>query len=349
MGTQDVVDQVLAAWRGDARQVRCEYLAGAGGFSGAQLWRVELVSPPQALCLRRWPDQQQDIERLREIHRAQHWAARQLPFVPLLCATPAGETLVAADGAWWELAAWLPGAANYHQRPSEQKLIAALHAVARLHLCWGALAATDALSSSPPPAIVRRLERLTWLETSGIAAIRKALADGPAIADAIQGLPLRAVRLLTLFEAFAPALRQQLTRAVHLTVPLQTCLRDIWCEHVLFSGDNVTGIVDYGALGVDTVAADVARLLGSLARDDAEAWQTGLKAYQEHRLLSVDEVALVAACDFANALLSGMNWLVWLLVEQRHFENHANVLARIDESLARMEYRKQQSAIWYPE
>ncbi len=65
-----------------------------------------------------------------------------------------------------------------------------------------------------------------------------------------------------------------------LAAPLQPCIRDVWHDHVLFVGDDVSGLVDFGAMQPDSVAADIARLLGSLAGDDRQAWTIGLAAYE---------------------------------------------------------------------
>jgi Ser/Thr protein kinase RdoA (MazF antagonist) len=70
--------------------------------------------------------------------------------------------------------------------------------------------------------------------------------------------------ILTHFERLAPDLERQLAAHVDRPVPLQPALRDILDEHVLFVGDQVTGIIDFGAMRIESVAGDIARLLGSL-------------------------------------------------------------------------------------
>lgn len=342
----DIVSHVLTAFGIPPHLTRLTDLGSGGGFSGAQLWRVELVGTKEELCLRRWPLQQQDAVPLQAIHRAQQFAAQQLVFVPKLNATHAGETLVHAAGAWWELSAWLAGAADYHAHPSSAKLGAALQALAKLHQRWAEFRPGNMTSHAPPPTILRRLARLETLLSTDERAIRRAL-ETHTPSPTLPGLAFRAEQLLEFFTDLAPATHDQLVRAAVIAVPLQTCLRDVWHDHILFTGDEVSGIVDYGAVGWDSVATDVARLAGSLARDDADAWRTCLAAYQQIRALSTDELVLVEVCDAANVLLSGMNWLEWLLVERRQFDGESRILARLDETLARLVHRKHQRGIWY--
>ncbi len=105
---------------------------------------------------------------------------------------------------------------------------------------------------------------------------------------------------------------------------------------MLFEGNRVSGIIDFGAMRIDTVAGDVSRLLGSLAGDDLVAWQRGLKAYQTIRRLSDAEFALVPVFDESTMLLAGFNWLEWL-VGGRRFENPGEVLRRLRMIVNRLE------------
>jgi len=117
---------------------------------------------------------------------------------------------------------------------------------------------------------------------------------------------------------------------------LQPCIRDIHSQHVLFHQSRVSGIIDFGAMNNDTVATDVARLLGSLAGDDQQSWQVGMAAYQDTRPLTEIEQRFVHCFDGANVLLSPLNWLRWLIVEGRHFDDESLVLSRLDELIQRL-------------
>jgi Ser/Thr protein kinase RdoA (MazF antagonist) len=118
---------------------------------------------------------------------------------------------------------------------------------------------------------------------------------------------------------------------------LQPCLCDLWHDHLLFDGDRLTGIVDYGAVKVDHVAVDLARLLGSLVGDDADRWEEGFRAYRAVRPLSPDEERLAGVLDRAGTLLGAANWLRWLFHEGRTFDDLEAVANRLRSLMERIE------------
>ncbi|OHB81625.1 MAG: hypothetical protein A2W31_12235 [Planctomycetes bacterium RBG_16_64_10] len=130
---------------------------------------------------------------------------------------------------------------------------------------------------------------------------------------------------------------QQLQAAATLKVEIQPCLRDIWNNHVLFVGPRVSGIVDFGAMRYDNVAADISRLLASMAGSDQAAWHTGLAAYQSVRPLSEAEQSLVAAFDRSSLLMAGLQWVDWIYDAHRLFDDQQAILARVDRLLMRLE------------
>ena len=131
-------------------------------------------------------------------------------------------------------------------------------------------------------------------------------------------------------------LRRRLAQASQVSLALQPCIRDIWHDHVLYVGESVSGIVDFGAMAVDTVIGDLARLLGSLVADDRQRWRTGIEVYQRWMPLEAPELELLAAFDRANGILGGLNWIRWLFLEDRRFENRTGVAQRISEIRSRL-------------
>jgi homoserine kinase type II len=146
--------------------------------------------------------------------------------------------------------------------------------------------------------------------------------------------------LLQLFRHAAPLSLTEIERSVKATVPLQVCLRDVWSAHVLFTGNRVTGLIDFDALKVDSVATDIARLLGSYASDNTELWSEGVLAYHQVRPLSVAEREAIAVYDLSAVLLTGLQWLEWILLEGRDFEA-SHVLPRLDATIGRLEHLSQ--------
>jgi Ser/Thr protein kinase RdoA (MazF antagonist) len=337
MADEPACRRVLAAYGADCRPLRIEPLSSAGGFSGAKFWRIH--APRGVLCLRRWPREHPDRQEL-EFMQAVLWHVHQEGFrlapLPLETRTHAG--YVCEAGQLWELAPWMPGAADYHHAPSARRLRAAAEALARFHQA----SATFPLPHGGPksaPGLQSRLERLdAWTETKLVRLSGSITdVDWPEFAE-------RARRLLPLFSRAADAVVDTLRQAAAIHVPLQPCIRDIWHDHVLYLGDKVSALIDFGAMRVDSVATDIARLLGSLCGDDGAAWLEALNAYDAIRPLSSGEALLVTAYDRSNTLLSGMNWLEWICLDGRQFENRASICERLDVNLARLEHLVAQTA-----
>ena len=146
---------------------------------------------------------------------------------------------------------------------------------------------------------------------------------------------------MDLFSKCAPQIAGELARQTHTIVPILPCLRDVWREHVLFEGDKVAGMIDYGALRTDSVAADIARLLGSYLGDSRPAWEVGIVAYQRARKLSDAEKSLIELYDRSAVLLSGTYWVRWIFVDGIEFPDLSRVELRMDEWLGRLRHLAQ--------
>ncbi len=324
-------ERVLRLYPDDCQPISVEPLVGHDGFSGAKIWR--LTTPRGPLGLRKWPHEHPSPPRL-EFIQAVLWHVDQEGFhlVPVPLETHHRHGYVRHAGHLWELAPWLPGMANYRQNPSPARLQNAMIALAQFHQAARSFPLPDT-GPSRSPGILERLERLQWLISSGALEIGQAVAAEPWPEAA-----LRARRLLELFPLVAAEIAPELTLAATIEVHLQPCIRDIWHAHVLFVRDEVRGLIDFGSLRPENVAADIARLLGSLAGDESSDWQRGLRAYQSVRQLSEDELRLVSTFDRSTVLMGGIQWLEWIYVEHREFANRAAVLARLDEFIARLSH-----------
>jgi Ser/Thr protein kinase RdoA (MazF antagonist) len=304
-------------------------LGSAGGFSGAAFWRVE--TPAGTFCLRRWPSEHPSPERLRTVHDVLRYVFDAgVTQVPVPLRTRDGGTFVRDGGCLWELAPWMPGTADYHSRPTRERLAAAMRLLARFHTA-AATFPGGLTEKQTSPGLRQRLALLDRLLSGEVRQIAAAVQR-----DTDTALKTRAMRVLQAFSDLAPRIRPGLAVAANCQVGLQPCLRDIWHDHVLFSGDEATGLIDFGALRDECVVGDVARLLGSLVRNDQAAWQFGLSAYQDLRPLSEDECSLIEVFNETTILLTGMNWLRWIYLEERTFEQGERILARLDDNLENM-------------
>ncbi len=339
MDFRSAPSRVLHAYPADCRSEQVEGLGGAGGFSGAEFWRVH--APRGALCLRRWPREHPAREGLDFIHLVLEYAARRgLNTIPLPIRTLAGTSWVFEHGHLWDLTPWLPGESSFEREPSREKVEAGLRALAEFHLATADYPAS-AGATGVAPGIQRRLEQLRhWLD-GGLEELSEAIMDRdwPEFAS-------RARSILNEARQTAPAVWGKLKEVASLAVPLQPCIRDIWHGHVLFIGSRVTGLVDFGSLEVDNVATDVARLLGSMAGDQTLWWNAGAAAYGTVRRLSPEETMLVRAYDLSTVVISGLNWVDWVFCQRRQFADRPAVIRRLDGIVERLRVLSRSRKDW---
>jgi len=295
------------------------------GFSGSRLWRVTAASG-RAYCLRRWPREHPSVERLQLIHTVLRRVGGELPAVAVPLAGSSGATWVEAAGYLWELTEWKPGAPDSALPAPPGRLAAALGLLARFHTLadWPA-------QQGIPPAVVERQRLLAGLQGGRLETITAALAHpiDPQL-DALAGELLALAR-----SALArPALRE--LAQTRDAWPLAPAIRDVHREHVLFTGDAVTGLIDFGALRIDTPLTDVARLVGSLAGDDAASREAALEAYAEVRPLGARDRERIGLLDETGLILAAFHWLAWLYVERRDMGPVERVARRLEEIARRL-------------
>ena len=329
MAAEISIAPVLEQYPGLGPIRRIHALANAGGFSGSLLWRIEKEAGD--LCLRRWPREHPSDERLMFIHGVlQQLGQSGLNCIPVPIRSQKGKTFIVHDEHFWELAPWMPGKADFHENPDPQRLKNVMEVVAQLHRV--AQAANPRCHALSPTLLSRRdqLQRLVACDADQLAAAVEHHASQP--------LQNRGRRLLAQFRSRAPATAAKIDEATKIKgIPLFPVIRDLWHDHILFTDDEVTGIVDFGALRVDSAACDLSRLLGSLIGNDKGKNRFALDAYQAVRHFSWEERFLAEALDEANVILAGLNWLQWICVEGRTFPSTSAVLARLDEILLRLE------------
>ena len=297
---------------------RIDFLGTAGGFSGAQLWK--LTTGQGEFCIRRWPLSHPDEERLNWIHRVLVQVHRNgCPIVAAPVVSRAGETVTRVHKELWEISRWMPGAADFLQYPNDQRLANMMRALARFHLASAQINQDFNRSSG----VNDRLEQLARVDQT-LATLRRGTAD-----SGDQAFERFRQFVLTKVGPLANTLRSNLSGFVDTIFPVQPVIRDIWHDHVFFTGDQVTGLVDFGAMQIDNVSLDISRLLGSTIGGDQNKWNFASAAYGEVRQLSASEIELLPLLDQSGIVLGSLNWLKWICLEGRQFEDWTGVMKRI--------------------
>ena len=292
----------------------------SGGFSGADVWRGDDDSGRSVIALKAWPHGFPP-SRLSWIHS---WLARaaHLPFIPSILQTRDGIAIAADSGRIWDATQWMPGASRIAPSPNEVE--AACTAIARLHRAWSPFARRAIC-----PGVSNRLRVLrNWLAK-------------PIVPETNIGL---SPNLNSLLKQAASAVRIAAPSAVQSLEPwessafrVQPCVRDLRGEHVLFIGDAVSGIVDFGALAEDHPATDLSRVLGDFASGNEALFEIGLISYRRAggELIEGDEFVRILART--GTLCSLIMWLIHLCIQRRTYPETSVVETRLDTLIRRIE------------
>jgi Ser/Thr protein kinase RdoA (MazF antagonist) len=270
-------------------------------FSGASIFRV--TADCGSYALRRWPPGQMPEARLRELHRFLAFLQEEgIDEVPVPLAGESG-TLLKSSIHRWQLEPWMPGNADFHSHPSQPRLENVMRLLARIHVVAERYIAADTGEEwfyqqrrGPSYAVQERLMILRRWESKRLE--EQIRHDAPR-RDAV----MRCVEVL------GPVVRAELESVESACFRQHPCLRDIWSEHVLFTNDEVTGIIDPSAARTENVASDLSRLLGSLLPDGGEPREKALDTYSAVRPLGLHERRLVRVLDRSGILLSALHWV----------------------------------------
>lgn len=322
-----VVTAVLSHYPEVAQPQSIESLGNAGGFSGARLWRVS--TSKQVLCLRRWPAEHPKLERLVHIHHVLRSVFQNgFHFLPAPLKTNAGTTYVQYQDHLFELTPWLPGTADFQQKPTEHRLQSAMTATAQFHVQAAKTPGFEQFLGHSP-GLAERLRHFASLRDGGLRRLENAVKSDTPLAALGRGI-------LELSRPLLPNIERSLQVAERIQLPLQPSIRDLRSEHFLFQGDALSGIVDFGSMRVESPVGDVARALGSLVGDEDSRREKGLAAYEAIRPLRDGERAVLSAFDHSEVVLSPLSWLDWIYCQHRHFEDMAAVLARMEQLAGRL-------------
>jgi len=320
-------DKLFLDYPGHVRPLAgLEPLGGAGGHSGARLWRYR--SAAGQFVLRAWPPAGPGRTHLERVH---HWLSltADLGFTPVPIRDNSGQSLREYDGRLWEVAPWLNGAPDCGHVPTAPHLRAAFAALAALHVRLAGLG-----DRGFSPGLIERHRSVRRL-IDGEFDVLEGVCSG--LREKECGPREQVLRWLKLARLLARNVEIRLRSAVTRVVFLQPCLRDARPEHFLFEGDHLSGLVDFGAMGIETVAADLARLIGEWLEGDSSARCNALAAYEAVRPLDQSESALIEVFECSSALLIGEYWARWHYLEHQTFDDPAAITQGIEKSAARLE------------
>lgn len=312
--TAPEVQHILGRYElGQIQSVR--FLGNAGGFSGARLWKIECDRG--RFCLRRWPKNPAvDVAFIHRVLKSAEEA--ELPVAAPITNRDFRTLVSDSAGAEWEVAIWVDGVADFNQNPSLERLDDAVRTLARFHQVT-----TEAPCAGLSDALRFRLSKL-----EEAPQLLSRLAD--VLANEEGELAHVARQLIPRLEYCVEPLRQKVKAYVDQAWPMVCAIRDIHHDHLFFQDQQLSGIVDFGAMKIEARSFDLARMIGSLKWKGGHPWEESLAIYSELNSLERDEVDLVYAMHECNVSLGIVNWLSWIFLERRQFEDWNAVKIRIN-------------------
>ena len=258
-----------------------------GGFSDAIVWRVD--APPAAFALKAYPRSRIGPGGLASIHnllmRGRDLGISALPRVFTIYE---GQTWIPYhEDAYLDIVSWQPGAPLLATEPTPTRLAAAGSILARLHQAW----ATPHEPPQTPISLQRR-----WHSLESWPRLRARPPQSDLLAEIARVLDQRV----------GPA-RSSMMPWVGRIFRVQPILGDVWHAHVLFVGDDVTGLIDHASVRLDHPVVDLARLLGSLELSVAERAML-LESYQRVRQLSLEDLEMLQVFEATGIIGALIHW-----------------------------------------
>ena len=339
------LDQVLRQYPHRAQPIGpIESLGNAGGESGASLWRFESGIGP--LVARAWPLDGPGEELIWWIHHRQT-SLKDLPYVPVPVQTTVGLTYVNMLGQFWDLQPWMRGAADAGRPPADARLKAAFAGLAEIHV---GLSYNEVDVALGKPSIVSTSAAIQarWDEVESLLAFELDLMKAAVAARRDDSLGKMAEPWLMAARDGLSRLSKRLRLYAAVRVNIQPVLRDVRPDHFLFDGAELTGLVDYGAMAMDTVAIDLARILVEWIGENAVAESIAMAAYEAIRPLRSLERDLLDGAREAAIWLGPARWIRWHFIERRPFANPNAVETGLKRTMSHFDERIRSSGLWLP-
>ncbi len=301
-------------------------LDGGGGLSGAKLWRF--CAEHGELLLRAWPREGMGPRHIEQVHRWLSLAA-DLDFVPVPIRDRSGNSVQEWRETHWEVTPWLAGSADLSCPPAPWRLRLAFMGLAAFHQRLAGQQ-VEAVSAG----LRQRHDEIVRLVGGGFDSLETVIKRQP-----LSSSPLHQTTLawLALAREVAPWVLERLEPVSSRATRTQPALRDARPEHFLFEDDRLSGLVDFGAMGMESVAADLARLIGDWLDEAPQARREAIASYEQVRSLDADEARLIAVFEATTALLIGERWARWHYVENRRFDDPQAVSKGLERGLMRVQ------------
>lgn len=319
-----------------------------GGLSGSAVFQCEVAG--RKFAMKRWPSGT-PARRIDEVHEVMAQSRQSLAIVPELVQSSLASTRVGYEGFHYELVSWMDGAAVADSANDLQpaisltpddavgsagpsrRILAAVEAggeaIARFHDSVRRIGGP----MTPAPSVLRRLGRIEQLRVELPQAIKRSETLSPVLRGAAKWLQRESASRLD-------AAHHVLGQWVGRIVPTQMVLRDVHRQHILFRDAAVTGLVDFDAVGVDTVATDLARWVADFPEKPADfpvLVDAAAAGYQRFAPISACESELASAICEASAIILLANWVVWMSLGQQNFSGCNDLVdRRVSELLRRM-------------
>ncbi len=320
---------------------RSEYTPGSEGlipltpgFSGARVFT--LVAPAGNFLLKEWPVNAMSPERWHVIcHLLRQTAARQNTPLALPVPSKQGECSVWLGPHLYHLEPLLTGSPATYPL-SEARVLAAARTLSLWHVSAANYVPGDidrGILGPPRHEISASLRRRRQVLLASQAPGKwEDLAARVFQRGDFELIGLLA-RLQRCFQDWSDRLMHELQQSLQNLLPVQPVWRDLWRDHLLFVGEDVTGLIDPGACAADSVLTDITRLFGSLLQNQTSAWQTALQEYERWRPLSPSERQLLPTFDLGNLLLSAQRCFESLLRASDPLHPTATLAPRLRERL----------------
>ncbi|MCP4885706.1 MAG: phosphotransferase [Planctomycetaceae bacterium] len=316
------------------------------GFSGAAVYRCRCADE-SVWALKQWP-RDTAAERVDQVHRIICHANRSgCEFVP--CPAPWSPSLpdqrfqLTADQVaperlsgtrrtvaerHWERLPWLPGG-PLASDASLRQIQAGAAAISRFHHAVANLGAQAHVA----PAVVARLKRLEELQQVIPRLAPEVVPDGGPIPRSLLQAGCQLVNRE--WPQVGKRLTETLGRHAQQSTWTQYVLRDVHREHLYFQKNQVSGLIDFDAIRIDTPLTDLARWGTEFVIESQSpnaVWESVMAGWREGwssegRVVIRDDFRLMQDLYRASIWISLANWLDWILIQHRRFSAEPEKIA----------------------